>query len=61
MVPWGLRGEGRFESSPGGKERAFVPAVEGEGCGEMRLNPDFLDLPWSDHRCLARNTVMSSS
>jgi len=42
VVPWGLRGEGRWESSPGGKGMGLdVPAVEGEGCGEMKLNPDF--------------------
>lgn len=27
-----------------------VPAVEGEGCGKMRLNPDFWTWPWHDYR-----------
>lgn len=51
VVPWGLRGDGRFESSPGGKGTGLdVPAVEGEGCGKMGLNPDFWTWPWSDYR-----------
>lgn len=50
VVPWGLRGEGRCESSPGGKGMGLdVPAVEEEGCGEMKLNPDFWTWPWSDY------------
>ena len=51
VVPWGLRGDGRFESCPRGKGMGLdVPAVEGEGCGKMRLNPDFWTWPWSDYR-----------
>ena len=30
-----------------------VPAVEGEGCGEMKLNPDFWTWPWSDYVALS--------